>query len=233
MAMNKKIDSLSQEVFRRLHNTKFEVEWEDTVVILTKFMSELMASGYNENDRYQILKSGIKLYENLREKERAGLRPFYRKKNFERSKRMREKEAKKETWFQNKDNKFASVFFVPPTPNSVLLKRLKDTEEKYQIDKNSRIKFVEVSGRKYVDFFKQNDPFSKKCEPEEECLICSNEENRISCKTSNIGYSISCNICKERGKEVSYEGESSRSGFIRMKEHVKDLEKKRKEKCSL
>ena len=44
MAMNKKIDSLSQEVFRRLHNTKQEVEWEDKVVILTKFMSEVMAS---------------------------------------------------------------------------------------------------------------------------------------------------------------------------------------------
>ena len=35
-------------------------------------------------------------------------------------------------------------------------------------------------------------------------------------------------FAKKEGEKYSYEGESSRSGFIRMKEHVKDLEKKRK-----
>ena len=41
MPIKKKIDSLSQEIFRRLHNTKEEVSWEVKVAILNKFMNEL------------------------------------------------------------------------------------------------------------------------------------------------------------------------------------------------
>ena len=48
------------------------------------------------------------------------------------------------------------------------------------------------------------------------------------CKTSNVGYSISCKLCKKRGKHISYEGETGRNGFIRGKEHKRALENKNK-----
>ena len=108
------------------------------------------------------------------------------------------------------------------------MNKLKKTEEKYQIGKESRIKFVEMSGKKYVDYFKESDPFYEKCQPEENCLACRNKDNRITCKTSNIGYQIECVLCKDRGKEALYIGESARNALIRSKEHVDDLEKKRK-----
>ena len=44
------------------------------------------------------------------------------------------------------------------------------------------------------------------------------------CKTTNVGYSISCKLCKQRGKEITYEGETGRNGFIRGKEHKRALE---------
>ena len=91
-------------------------------------MAELKASGYTERDRYEILRSGISSYENLRKKEEEGSRPFFRNRFFERNKRNAEKEMKKGNWFKQKQNKFTTVFFVSPMPGSDLLKMLKLTE---------------------------------------------------------------------------------------------------------
>ena len=77
MPVKKKIQILSQEVFRRLHNTKHESKWNQKVDILDKFMCELKASGYSQYDRLQILKSGVSRYNILREKEEKGMRTFF------------------------------------------------------------------------------------------------------------------------------------------------------------
>ena len=102
MPMRKKMKTLSQEVFRRLHNTKHELPWNIKVEILEKYMTELKASGYSEQDRFEVLKSGIKCYESLRRKEQEGLRPFFRKKNFQRKLRDEEKMKKKNDRFKQK-----------------------------------------------------------------------------------------------------------------------------------
>ena len=108
------------------------------------------------------------------------------------------------------------------------MKMLKETEEKYKIGNCDRIKFVETAGVKYADHFKNSNPFRPTCEPEEKCLLCKTEGNSDDCKVSNIGYSIFCKKCKEKGRQVSYEGESSRNSFLRSVEHVRDLENKSK-----
>ena len=80
MPKSKKIDALSQEVFRRIHNTKHEIEWERKIIILEKYMTELKASGYSDKDRFEILRSGINRYENLRREEDKGEIPVFRSK---------------------------------------------------------------------------------------------------------------------------------------------------------
>ena len=95
MPVSKKIETLSQETFRRLHNTKHEIKWDVKVKILEKFMSELMFCGYSEYDRYQILKSGYQRYQKLRLKEDKGERPFFRSRTFNANDRIEEKEKKK------------------------------------------------------------------------------------------------------------------------------------------
>ena len=52
MPVSKKFDTLSQGVFRRLHNTSDDLDWEEKESIPEKYMIELSASGYSENDRY-------------------------------------------------------------------------------------------------------------------------------------------------------------------------------------
>ena len=99
MPMSKKIDTLSQEVFRRLHNSKHEIEWAEKIPVLEKYMCELKQAGYTKKDRAEILKSGVTRYQNLKEKEKKGIRPFFRKRSFEEQERSEEKEKKKSNWF--------------------------------------------------------------------------------------------------------------------------------------
>ena len=228
MPMRKKFDTLSQGVFRRLHNTHEEVNEEDKVEILEKYMLQLKVSGYNKRDRYEILKSGIDRYENLKSEERRGKRPFYRSKNYERKEREESKKKKKTSWFKDSENNFKTVFFVPPTPNNVLLRMLKRTEERHKIGETDRIKFVETAGRKYIDFLKSGDQFRVKCTPKEDCLVCKRDNTKDDCKAANVGYSIECNLCKSRSKRVSYEGETARNCFLRQKSHLSELRKKSK-----
>ena len=66
MPIAKKIECLGQEVFRRLHNMKRELDVEEKNKVLNDFMVKLKVSGYNEHDRYQILTSGLNAYRRLR-----------------------------------------------------------------------------------------------------------------------------------------------------------------------
>ena len=194
----------------------------------------LKISGYNSFDRYQILQSGFNCYEKLRSKVDNGSRPFYRNRHFEKRKRKYEKLEKKTSWFTKKasgtrgppsPSPFSSVFFVPSTPGSVLLSMLRKTEEQHQISSTSRIKFVETSGRKFIDQLQIKDPYGENCRPQDDCFVCQNTIKQTNCKTSNVGYSVVCRTCKERGTQKSYEGETCRNAHLRGKEHLRDLSK--------
>ena len=98
MSTSKKMECLSQEVFRRLHNTRENLHNDEIIDIMNKFMLKLKMSGYNCYDRYQILTSGYNHFEKLKAKAEHGLRPFYRNKNFQKTERKREKSNKKTNW---------------------------------------------------------------------------------------------------------------------------------------
>ena len=191
---------------------------------MNRFMTELKMSGYSHHDRYEILKSGYSHYSKLRLKEASGVRPFYRKSNFQKLKRKQEKCVKKMNWYKNGNgNKFSSVFFVPSTPGSQLLKMLRKTEENNMIDPCSRIKFIETSGRKFIDQLKVRDPFQSNCKTEENCFICSNSPGAkpTNCKVANVGYALICSTCRDRKIEKVYIGETFRNGHLWRIEHTK------------
>ena len=54
---------------------------------------------------------------------------------------------------------------------------LKSTEDNHKINENFRIKFVEKSGVKYVDYLKNVNPFGENCKKEDDCLTCRNNQN--------------------------------------------------------
>ena len=89
MPMRKKMETLTQGVFRRLHNTHVSVKEDVKTSILNKYMEDLKLSGYDEKDRYNVLVGGFKTIEKLNEKVEAGKRPFFRPRNFDRQNRKK------------------------------------------------------------------------------------------------------------------------------------------------
>ena len=65
---------------------------------------------------------------------------------------------------------------MPPTPDSILLRNLRKTEQIFQVGENSRIKFIEISGVKYKDYFKSTDPLYANCITIDDCFLCKDRQ---------------------------------------------------------
>ena len=135
---------------------------------------------------------------------------------------------KKSKWFSKENNKFKTVIFVEPSPNGELLKLLKETESKFPINDDERIKFIEKAGVKNISLLKVSNPFKENCLAEDNCFPCSTNDTFTDCNKSNIGYRIICKLCESRNITVTYEGESCRNMNIRGNEHMKQLKNKDK-----
>ena len=70
LPMSNKMRTLTQETFRRLHNTRETVLEEYKETILSNYMQKLRNSGYNESERLHILKGGLNTYEKIKDLER-------------------------------------------------------------------------------------------------------------------------------------------------------------------
>ena len=223
-----KLTNLTQQCFTRLHNTSEKADDEVKISILNDFMYELKSSGYSETERLTILEGGINTYKNLKLKELQGLRPFYRPNEFQREIRKKAKDRKKTDWFKGKngDDKYKSVMFVDATPGDKLLKMVRDTEDKYKIAEDKRIKVVSKAGPKLMNLLERNNPFNKNCD-DKDCPPCStldpSDKKPSKCRVNNVSYEGKCKTCALQGKCRSYTGETSRNLHVRSKEHVKDL----------
>ena len=69
-----KMKALTQETFRRIHNTDEEYFKEHKGEILSKYMQKLRNSGYSELERYNILLGGFKIHEKINDLVEKGKR---------------------------------------------------------------------------------------------------------------------------------------------------------------
>ena len=90
----------------------------------------------------QVLKAAFKAFEMMKEEDRRGRKPMYRKREWKRNERRREKIRKSKNW--NKKGGKESVLFVTATPESELKNKLQKEIEKSTF----KIKVVEKSGIK-------------------------------------------------------------------------------------
>ena len=70
-----------------------------------------------------------------------------------------------------------------------------------------------------IDCIRIADSYRRNCEGTQ-CLACGNKTKFSNCKKENIGYSLQRLLCKSRGIEKVYEGESCRNMYMRGKEHI-------------
>ena len=112
MPTQQKMQILTQECYRRIHNTSEDIPDEVKTRVLERFMEDLKLSGYDEHDRLRILKGGFNTFKNIKEKEQKGLRPFYRSNLFNKEARKDAKKMKKKTWFKGRNENHQVVMFV-------------------------------------------------------------------------------------------------------------------------
>ena len=94
-----------------------------------------------------------------------------------------------------------------------------------------KIKILEKGGFKFKDMIVKKNPFKPQVCQNEVCPLCKSTEftqfeskNISKCKIANAGYRFICNVCN-----ATYEGETARVLRDRTLEHVKDVQKNRKE----
>ena len=223
-----KMAILSQECFRRLHNTSETANEEVKTEIMDSFMQQLQCSGYSESDRLNILKSGINTYRRLKMMEYSNKRPFYRPNKFQKTIRKDIKAAKKNNWFKgnNPDSKFKSVLYVDATPGDKLFKMVKATEEKHKISEDIRLKVVSKAGVKLVNMFERKNPFAKtqeECDCKLNILLGETSKRICKCRINNVNYQAQCKNCDSTGKSKIYDGETARNLIVRSNEHYNDL----------
>ena len=229
MSMNKKMEIVTQECFKRLHNTSDLMDSETKICLLTEFMRDLKSSGYNESERETVLEGGIKTYANLKSKAEKGIRPFFRSNSYEKEKRMKEKKDKRDNWYKSKNDSesmYKTVMYVEATPGDELLKMLRETEEKFKISDNHRIKFISKSGMKLGQMLQRKDPFLKVCDCKPSINAFEKTGKIIDCKKNNVHYEAACRKCNENGIVRKYDGETARNIHTRSKEHYDNLKNK-------
>jgi hypothetical protein len=92
--------TLVQEVVTIRRNIRPGLPWDVTVKHLDNFCKRMKASGYNQQYRYQVLKSGMEGFERMLETERRGGRPVNRLRSWGEDERQKKKELQGKNWFR-------------------------------------------------------------------------------------------------------------------------------------
>ena len=136
-------------------------------------------------------------------------------------KRLKKKAQARETWFRGdrdkgKDGKLAerafqkagksgmkskilasTVMFIPSTKNGILLKMMKENEEKLVEMTGFRVSYAESGGTQLGRYFSTNLATGRPCGRESnKCIPCNRMDTKLqNCKARSIVYESSCEVC--------------------------------------
>ena len=125
-------------------NIRPGLPWDVTVKHLDNFCERMKASGYNQNYRFQVLKSGVESFDKMLQVERSGGRPINRPRSWEEDERQKKKELQSKAWFRA--GGYDVSLFVPHTPKGELAKRIRKMEAENHQGRSIRFKIIEKSG---------------------------------------------------------------------------------------
>ena len=122
MPLKTKRTILTQEVIRILRNCSRRLPWTVVSGHVTDFSARMQYSGHTHEMRSQVVKSALHAYDVMLRKDREGIEPLYRPREWKKEERIRDKRKKKREWFRGKDKSKEAVIFLPATPGSELKK---------------------------------------------------------------------------------------------------------------
>ena len=128
---------------------------------------------------------------------------------------------------------YKSFIIVPPTPGSVLQKKmqLKEKELRPGGRESWPIKIIEGAGKTLERTLVKTDPFNGNRCMDASCLPNRNDSNKINCRKNNVCYEIKCIICLRAGcsnpkDSDTYFGETGQNLHTRIKSHVSKFNSK-------
>ena len=104
-----KMKSLTQEVIRMMRNTSVSIREEKRPVLMSRMSYKLKKSGYNKEERKEIILAGLKGFRKLEELERRGIRSVNRSRKENFGRRLLKKHNAKKTWYKGTKRKELEV----------------------------------------------------------------------------------------------------------------------------
>ena len=221
MSARVKMNCLTQEVIRRLRNTRASLDWDEyKAPILTEFSKKMARSGYPEGYRVEVIKSGVTGFERQLEASQKGEKPLFRPRDWQKDERRKHKLARKVSWYRPAD----CVGFFPPSPRGELVSEINKVLEEEGRRIGVRMKAIETGG---LSLAKQLvKPDLRRGEPcgRPGCVL--DRTSGGAGGPHNIPSSLyrgGCKLCEAAGESGEYWGESGFSGCHRCGGHDTDV----------
>ena len=144
--------------------------------------------------------------------------------------------------WRHKDNRDrgppTTTLYVPATPGGVLAMRLQEVDLKFaDIYQQGWTKVIERGGKKLKDLVTNKYPWAEVSCQRKDCLLCRSSlyqppevlpayRSQVGkCYNRSVCYQITCVACVMMGIRTKYMGETCRSAYERVKEHMDGLKK--------
>ena len=187
-------------------------------------MGRMYLAGYGEGYRRNALQHAFRILDEKEKEVREGIRPRFRKKEWETERRKVEKKMRKQNW-STKGGHIAPII-VPSTPRGELADMLRRVvQSEAAANKEINFKIVESGGRTLKSILQRSNPTATAGCTDAGCVACRGGARGKggNCRQSNVTYEIECGLCQGADRSI-YVGETSRNLFTRGLEHWKKYE---------
>ena len=130
----------------------------------------------------------------------------------------------KATWFHKEGT--TATLMVPWTRNSDLAKKLREVVMSSQGPRGTSVKIVEKPGLAVMSMIRGKKKFRRLSCGRLKCpLVASGSGCLDNCYQEGIIYTGTCKLCTDDNKKSIYIGESSRTLYTRVGQHINDFKR--------
>ena len=205
------------ECVRRMCNTSPRLSWDEAVVPhVSEYSRRMMAAGYSQTYRKEIIRNSVKIYDSKIRDDAEGIKPLNRPRGFQKKERHQEKRRRKMTWGTR--GGYTAPVIVPATPGGELARRLREVAEAEAIP-GLKFKISERGGMTVERQLQKSNPTASSECGRVGCGPCGqpggNGGSKL-CQKNNVVYEYECEYpdC-----DAAYRGETSKNLFTRNLQH--------------
>ena len=229
MNENMKIQIVSQDMIRRLLNTREEMGATNRGAIVDGYARKLLQSGYSKEQTRKIVKNGIKGFESKRRSRAAKGVPMRSTAKKSSRTRLIKKLLSKTSWYRNRNNKDAAgsynttskkgaeskmkeqdrepqtVLFVEYSKEGELATSMKELTKRLSEVTGFKVKVVERAGGALRDQFPTTTLWDGSSCDRIDCTTCNQGAEKLpNCRKSSLVYE---NVCLECNPGAGSKGE--------------------------